>query len=464
MRPIERKGSEQNTTVVVGAQWGNEGKGKLVANLCKDADVCARFNGGANNIHTLSIGKNGEVHIGRDSEVVPKDLGGSRTLVLRLLPLGVINKKCDIVFGNGMVIHIPTLVQEIHQIETLYDKDVLQRIFISSRAHVVFDFHLEMDHVFENLRGSKIGTTQKGIGPAYSTKTIRNGIRFADLMGDKEALRERLFDLMRYFEKYHTGLHVDVERVLSETLASFSRIRERVVDTVSLMCGFIKQNRKIVCEGANSVMSDIDFGSYPYVTSCNTTVGAASVGLGIPPTKLGNIIGVCKSFTSRTQHWFPSVMDPNAPETKEICQRIILRGQEVGTTSNKPRRVGWLDLVQVKYAQDITGFDSFMLTKLDALSGLEKVGVVTGYKNIDVASCGYPSTGEEFRTAEPVIEFMDGWSESLEAVTCINDLPANAKSFISKIEEFVGVPITRVQLGAAKTLLTDRDIIEWKQE
>jgi adenylosuccinate synthase len=460
MRSTNQNAPKGKTTVVVGAQWGNEGKGKLVANLCKEADVCARFNGGANNIHTLSIGKNGEVHVGRDSEVVPKDLGGSRTLVLRLLPLGVINKKCDIVFGNGMVIHIPTLVHEIHQIQSLYDKDVLDRIYISTRSHVVFDFHLEMDHIFEELRGSKIGTTQKGIGPAYSTKTIRNGIRFADLLGNQGTLREKLFDLIRYFEKYNSGLHVDVERTLLETLHSFAKISFRVVDTVALMSKYMQENKRIVCEGANSVMSDIDFGSYPYVTSCNTTVGAASVGLGLPPTKFDNIIGVCKAFTSRTQHWFPSVMDPNHPETAEICMRIVKRGQEVGTTSNKPRRVGWLDLVQVKYAHDITGFDSLMLTKLDALSGLEKVGIVTAYKGMDVNAVGYPSTPEEFMTAEPVIEFMDGWSESLANVTKIEDLPAKAKNLIAKIEQFVGVPILRVQLGAPETLITDRDIIQ----
>jgi adenylosuccinate synthase len=449
-----------STVVVVGAQWGNEGKGKLVANLSRDADVCARFNGGANNIHTLSLGKNGEIHIGRDSEVVPKDYGGMKTLVLRLLPLGVMNKNCDIVFGNGMVIHLTSLVREIHDVSSSFDPNLINRIFISNRAHVVFDFHLEMDHKFEELRGSKIGTTMKGIGPAYSTKTIRNGIRFADLMGSPELLRVKLFELVRYFEKFHTGLVVDVERVLAETLASFAKLRTRVVDTVALMAKFMRDNKRIVCEGASSIMSDIDFGSYPYVTSCNTTAGAASVGLGIPPTKLGNIIGVCKSFTSRTQHWFPSVLDPNAPESAEIVNRIIMRGQEVGTTSNKARRVGWLDLVQVRYANDITRFDSLMLTKLDALSGLARVGVVVEYKGWDVNTQGFPSSGEDYRNVKPVIEFLEGWSESLSSVRTFEDLPENAKKFVARIEAFVGVEIKRIQLGAPETLLTDRDIIE----
>ena len=448
-------------TAVIGAQWGNEGKGKLVSHLCKDADVCARFNGGANNLHTLTIGGNGEVHIGRDSEILPKGSNGMKTLLLRLLPLGVINKACKIVFGNGMVIHLPTLLNEIREIQASFDKDVLDRIYISTRAHIVFDFHLDMDNIFEALRGgSKIGTTQKGIGPAYSTKTIRNGIRMGDLFSDPQTVREKVLELIKYFEKYHAGLEVNVDEVLSQTLSAFEILRPRVIDTVALMAKFIKDKKRLVCEGANSVMSDIDFGTYPYVTSSNTTPGAASVGLGVPPTKIGRVIGVCKSFTSRTQHWFPSVLDPNAPETVDICRAIIQRGQEYGTTSNKPRRVGWLDLVQLKYSCDISGFDSLLLTKLDALSGLEKIGVVVGYKNWNVDQDGFPSSFEDFVTIVPEIEYMDGWSGSLGNIKSFSELPDNAKAFVARIEAFVKCPIDRIQLGAPETLLTNADIIE----
>jgi adenylosuccinate synthase len=447
-------------TVVIGAQWGNEGKGKLVSHLCKDADVCARFNGGANNIHTLTIGGNGEVHIGRDSEILPKNPDGMKTLLLRLLPLGVINKSCQIVFGNGMVIHLPTLLTEIREIQNCLDKDILDRVFISTRAHLVFDFHLDMDHIFEALRGSKIGTTQKGIGPAYSTKTIRNGIRIGDLFSDPTSLHEKLSELVRYFEKYHAGLEVNAENVLSQTLSAFEILRPRVVDTVALMAKFIKENKRIICEGANSVMSDIDFGTYPYVTSSNTTPGAASLGLGIPPTKIGRVIGVCKSFTSRTQHWFPSVLDPNSSDTAEICRAIIQRGQEYGTTSNKPRRVGWLDLVQLKYSCDISGFDSLLLTKLDALSGLQRIGIVVGYKNWNVDEDGFPSSFEDYIQIVPEIEYMNGWAGSLGNIKTFSDLPENAKAFVSRIESFVKCPIDRIQLGAPETILTDTDIIE----
>ena len=427
-------------TVVVGAQWGNEGKGKLISNLSDHSDVCARFNGGANNIHTLSIGALGGPHVGRP----PGTVTGEDQLLLRLLPLGVINKKCDIVFGNGMVIHLPTLVQELKKIQSAFDPKVLERIHISNRAHVVFDFHQEMDNVFENLRGSKLGTSQKGIGPAYSTKTIRNGIRIGDLMGDRDTLKDKLTEVVRYFEKYNTGLHVDIDSAFVDTMNAFSFIQDRVTDTVSLMARFINSDKRIVCEGANSVFSDIDFGTYPYVTSSNTTVGAASVGLGIPPTRITNIIGVCKSYTTRTQHWFPSVLDSLDP----VSQEITIRGKEFGTTSNQPRRIGWLDLVQVKYAQDLSGFDSLMLTKLDALSGLSgRIGLVVAYKGIDVDKEGYPSTIEEFNRIEPIIDFMDGWDEnSLRNVESFSDLPHNAKAYIDRIEKFIGVEITRIHL------------------
>ena len=451
---IENRGE---CTAILGAQWGNEGKGKLVAHLCETADVCARFNGGANNIHTLSIDHKGEVYIGRDSELPSPSSRMKHTLVLRLFPLGVINKNCQIVFGNGMVLHLPTLLEEIRAIEAAFDPNVRSRIFISTRAHVVFDFHLEMDGVFDKLRGvNQLGTTQKGIGPAYSTKTIRNGIRVGDFVSESAVVREKLVDLTQYFQKYESGLTVDVDKVLTETLTVFQELRPRVTDTVSLMNEFSLAKKSIVCEGANSVMSDIDFGTYPYVTSSNTTPGAASVGLGIPPTRLTNIIGVCKAYTSRAQHWFPSSL--GASDTA-ISDHLVARGRETGTSSNKARRVGWLDLVQVKYACEMSGFDELMLTKLDALSGLEQIGIVTKYKNFNVDKTGYPSTIEEFSRIQPEVEYVPGWSSSLASVSSIANLPENAKLFIRKIESYLHVPITRVQLGCSETNLSANDII-----
>ena len=449
-RPTDRP----DCTVVVGAQWGNEGKGKLVTKLCKSADVCARFNGGANNIHTFTIDAQENVYIGRVLPDTHLAVPVKETIVLRLFPLGVANKKCQVVFGNGMVLHLPTLLEEIKSIQSTFDAAVLARVHISSRAHVVFGFHQEMDNIFDDLRENKLGTSQKGIGPAYSTKTIRNGLRMGDLFSERPVIREKLVELVAYFTKYHPELQVDVDQVLDETLTIFAAIKDRVVDTVAVMDGFMQRKLRIVCEGSNSVMSDIDFGTYPFVTSSNTTPGSACLGLGFPPTKIGKVVGVCKAYTTRAQHWFPSEVDG------PVAALLIAKGHEVGTTSNKPRRVGWLDLVQVKHAHSVSGFDSLFITKLDALSGMDRIGVVTGYEGIDVENDGYPSTPEEFASITPIIQHVPGWTGSLASATSIADLPEPARNFNKKIETYIGVPVEFVQIGSQDTVLTDRDIIQ----
>ena len=442
--------------VVVGSQWGNEGKGKLVNELCKNADVCARFNGGANNVHTVSVNSSGRVFIGRPA-------GGkndSKTILLRLFPLGVVNRNCKVVFGSGMVIHLPTLLNEIEAIQGSFDPHVMDRIYISSRAHIVFDLHQLVDTMFEELRENRLGTSQKGIGPAYSTKTIRNGLRMGDLFSSDSIVKEKVNELVTYFTRFSlseaiSGSVIDVDKICADHMRMFGRIRDCVVDTVALLDKFQKQNLSIVCEGSNSVMSDVDFGTYPFVTSSNTTPGSASIGLGIPPTKISKVVGVCKSYTSRPQHWFPSILPPTNPEAIQLVDR----GHEIGTSGGEARKVGWLDLVQVKYAADISGFDSLFITKLDALTGLSQIGIVTAYSNFDVSTNGYPSSIEKFETLEPVIEYLAGWSEPLNQVSQISHLPPNAKSFLKFIETFTGVPVEFVQLGCPETVLTDKDII-----
>jgi len=422
--------SESEIIVAVGAQWGNEGKGKLVANLCRDADVCARFNGGANNIHTISMGCDGSLHPGRRVGGQKEDSPIAKEVVLRLFPLGVINKNCKVVFGNGMVVHLPTLMSEIRSIENSFDPAIRSRLYISTRAHVVFDFHQVMDEYFDDIRKNHLGTSGKGIGPAYSTKTTRNGLRIGDLFSDRSAVKDQVTELITYFTKYDENLSTEIDRVVDETLSMFSEIKHCVTDTVGLMKGFLDEGKRIVCESADSVMSDIDFGTYPYVTSSNTTAGAASVGLGFPPTKISKVIGLCKSFTTRAKHWFPSeISDPT------ISGHLIERGHELGTTSGRPRRVGWLDLVQVKYASEISGFDTLMLTKLDALAGLDRVGIVTAYEGVDVERDGYPSTEEGFFRIKPVVEYLPGWEKS--------DISSSVKAgaFVDKIAQFLKLPV-----------------------
>ena len=443
-------------SVVVGAQWGNEGKGKLVHELCKTANVCARFNGGANNVHTVSVDSSGKIFIGRPAG----SKSDCKTILLRLFPLGVVNKNCKVVFGNGMVIHLPTLLSEIESIQGSFDPHVMDRIYISSRAHIVFDLHQVVDTMFEELRENRLGTSQKGIGPAYSTKTIRNGLRMGDLFSSDSVIKEKITELVTYFTRFTlseaiTGAVIDPEKILADHLRMFAKIQHRVVDTVALLDKFQKDKLSIVCEGSNSVMSDLDFGTYPFVTSSNTTPGSASIGLGIPPTRITKVLGVCKSYTSRPQHWFPSILDQDHP----AAAQLVSRGHEFGTSGGKPRRVGWIDLVQVKYVSDISGFDSLFITKLDALTGLSDIGIVTGYSNFNVLESGFPSTIEEFERIEPIIRYMPGWTESLQNVTRISQLPHNAIGFLRFIELFVGVPVEYVQLGTPQTVLTDRDII-----
>ena len=458
--------SESSCITVIGAQWGNEGKGKITDVLCKNADVCARFNGGSNNIHTISINQDGKPFVGRSlaSENAPKS-----TITLGLFPLGVANKNCQVLFGNGMVLHLPSLLRELDEIKASLDPEILARTFISTRAHIVFDFHRVVDTLFDGLRENRLGTTQMGVGPAYSTKTIRNGLRMGDLFSDRSVVREKIQELVTYFAKYSEfdATRVDVDKIVDDHLKYLELLRPCIVDTVALMATHLADKHTIVCEGANSVMSDLDFGTYPYVTSSNTTPGSASIGLGIPPTKISKIIGVCKAYTTRSQHWFPSRLDM-ATEGATIAH-IVAAGNEHNTRrpsqSAAPvpsRHVGWLDLAQVKYATGVCGFDCIALTKLDVLTGLPRIGLVTSYSNWDVESRGYPATDEEFHRLQPCVEYLPGWTESLSGIKSFAELPEAAKVFVARIQEVLATPVEYIQIGAPETVLSDRDVLHIK--
>lgn len=455
MVTIRKSDGDEKCIVVIGAQWGNEGKGKLAHRLCETADVCTRFNGGANNIHTISVDTKGQYFVGRPMGEVAN---AKSVATLGLFPLGVTKSDCQIVFGNGMVLHLATLAREICDIQASIDPNVLERTFISTRAHIVFDFHQSVDGLFDDLRDNRLGTTQMGVGPAYSTKTIRNGLRMGDLFSERLVIKEKIAELVHYFAQYSEfdASRVDVDKIVDEHLKILEVLRPCIVDTVALMANFLSSGKRIVCEGSNSVMSDLDFGTYPYVTSSNTTPGSACIGLGIPPTKISKVVGVCKSYTTRAQHWFPSVLSSDDP----AAVHLVKAGFEVGTKSKRARRVGWLDLVQLKWASEISGFDSLMLTKLDALSGLPRIGLVTGYKNFDVTEAGYPSTDEEFKGIESEIEFMPGWAASVATAASRSELPKEAQAFLRRVEEFVGVKIEYIQLGSEHTVLSQRDIIQ----
>lgn len=341
------------------------------------------------------------------------------------------NKNCNIVLGNGMCVHLPALFDEVLAIERSMDPNIVSRLHISSRAHIVFDFHRDMDKFFNN----RCGTAVDGLGAGFSTKMIRNGIRFGDLSSSRSSIREKIEELVTYFTKYDRSLVVDIDCVLDDTLRMFSKIQSCVVDTVALMNRYMKEGKKVVVEGSGSVFSDIDFGIYPdHVSSHNTTPGSASTGLGIPPTKIGKVIGVCEAYTSSCKDWFPSL----------VTDSKILSHFPTGDTG-----LGWLDLVQLKYASSISGFDSLALTQLNGLTGLDAIGVVTSYAGLSVEEQGYPCTVEELKRVVPVVEYLRGWDHlDLGAIESMKDLPVEAKNFIRVIEKYLeNVKIEYLELG-----------------
>lgn len=439
------RGKTSRLIVVVGAQWGSEGKEEIASFLSRDSHVYACFSGGPITTDKISLKDEGKVSLVQNSGSGTDISFSKRRRNQTLVPMEFIKQKCSIVIGNGAVVHLQSLVDELTALETSIDPELISRVYISTRAHVLFDFHQEMDVFFANLNENHIGTAGSGTGPTYSTKSIRNGIRFGDLLNsDRLTIVQKVEELVTYFKQYNKNLCVDIEEVVEETLKIFLRIKPCVEDTVVLMNEFLKQGKRIVCSTADSVMNDIDFGTYPHVGATNTTPGGASVGLGIPPSKITRVIGVCKAFTSReAQHWFPSIVsDP------VIVDHLLTRGR-AGRS-----RVGWLDLVQLKYASDICGFDSLMLTKLDALSDLEEVGIVSAYEGLDVETDGYPSTMEGFSRIKAKVEFLQGWKQQdLNGIKTRRDLPDQAKEFLRKIETFLGVKIDCIQLDDNKLII-----------
>ncbi|KFM75997.1 Adenylosuccinate synthetase, partial [Stegodyphus mimosarum] len=327
-----RKDMSRPMTVVLGAQWGDEGKGKVVDMLACNADIVCRCQGGNNAGHTVVVdGKEYDLHI---------------------LPSGVINKKCVSVIGNGVVINLPQFFEEVKKNEEKGLAGCCGRVFISDRAHLVFDFHQTVDGLQEQEKGkSSIGTTKKGIGPTYSCKASRSGIRLADLLGDFSLFEEKYRRLLKTYMHQHPDLNVDIEQEVKKYKEYAKSIAPFVTDTVTYLHEAIKNGKKIVVEGANAALLDIDFGTYPYVTSSNCTVGGVCTGLGVPPTVIGEICGVVKAYSTRVG---------DGPFPTELCDGIgeILqsRGGEIGVTTKRKRRCGWLDAVLLRYSNMINGY------------------------------------------------------------------------------------------------------------
>lgn len=413
-----------STVVVVGTQWGDEGKGKITDFLAESADVVARYQGGNNAYYTILI----------DGE----------KFKLSLIPSGVFYKEKTCVIGNGMVINPAALIQEINYIhENGFDT---KNLVISDRAHVIMPYHMVLDALEEDRKGpNKIGTTRKGIGPCYMDKAARNGIRIADLM-DAEEFELRLRPLMQEKNQVITQVYgaeaLNVEEILTQYLEYAEVLRNYVTDTSVILNDAIDADRKVLFEGAQGVMLDIDQGTYPFVTSSNPSAGGVCIGSGVGPSKIKQVIGVAKAYTTRVGDGpFPTELnDATGDYIRET-------GHEYGTVTGRARRVGWFDSVVVSHARRVSGITGLSLNSLDVLSGLETVKICTGYKYRGEVITHYPASLKMLAECEAVYEELPGWSEDITSAKTLDDLPANTRRYVERVSELTGIPIAIFSVG-----------------
>ncbi|KAL3285745.1 hypothetical protein HHI36_000272 [Cryptolaemus montrouzieri] len=342
------------------------------------------------------------------------------------------------ILGNGVVIHLPGLFDELEKNIAKGLKDWENRLIISDRAHLVFDFHQQVDGLLEQentQKGQGLGTTKKGIGPTYSSKATRNGIRIGDLLGNFDDFSKKFQSLVNLYQRMFPSLNVNVEEELERYKKYAEKVRPLVADTVTFLDKAVKANKKVLVEGANAAMLDIDFGTYPYVTSSNCSVGGVCTGLGLPPSRVGDVIGVVKAYTTRVGD------GPFPTERKdEIGELLQSRGAEIGVTTKRKRRCGWLDLVLLKYTNMINGYSCICLTKLDILDQFSEVKLAVGYtlhgKKIEY----FPSNASDLEKVEIEYLTMPGWKQCTENIRNFKDLPENARNYIAKIEEILDVP------------------------
>jgi len=483
-------------SVVLGAQWGDEGKGKLVDILAQDAQVCARFNGGANAGHTLVV--------------------DGRKYAFHLLPCGIINRSCKNLIGNGVACHLPTLMREIETLKE-FDPRAVERVFISTRTHILIDSHQIIDGILEaEASSNSIGTTKRGIGPCYSSKSIRNGLRFSDLL-HFETFEARLRELIRWSQKrfgepsdadsesqtflrkclreYNTRSAFDptngakggvasVEEEIERYRGFAQLLRHQIVDSVTFIHEDIMRGNRVLVEGANAALLDIDFGTYPFVTSSNTTIGGVCTGLGVPPRVIDNIIGVVKAYTTRVGFGpFPTELQNekqdlpdfygeyfgedlrierkgdtrgpyllNTGDQVKVGEMLQEVGHEYGTTTGRRRRCGWLDIPLVKYSAMVNGFHSISITKLDVLTGLKQIRIAVAYRNVDMTEVRLPSGyfPSHLRDLQKVVceyETLEGWKEDISKCRRFAELPPNAKRYVLRVQELCGVPVSSIGVG-----------------
>ncbi|MBK9156137.1 MAG: adenylosuccinate synthase [Chloracidobacterium sp.] len=414
--------------VIIGAQWGDEGKGKVVDLLADRFDIVARYQGGHNAGHSVYVGE--------------------RSFVLRLLPSGIIHPDKVCVLGNGMVIDPKAFFEEVDQITEQGVVVSPDRLKVSTRAHLIMPYHRALDHTSEERLGNeKIGTTLRGIGPAYEDKAGRRGIRVSDALSpDLLKLRvERNLEEANRIIVLYGNPPLRADEIIEEISPLIERLRPFVAETSHFLAGARKEKRRILLEGAQATLLDVDHGTYPYVTSSNPTAGGASVGAGIPPHHITGVLGIVRTYATRVGEGpFPTEMlDAEEP----IAHLIRERGNEYGSVTKRPRRCGWFDAVATRYAAELNGFDSIALTKLDVLDELYEVKVCTGYELDGRVSDTFPAVSQDLRQLRPVYRTLPGWKSSTLGTTRFDELPPNARAYVEFLSDTVGVEIGLISTG-----------------
>lgn len=413
-----------SSVVVVGTQWGDEGKGKITDFLSENAEVIARYQGGNNAGHTIKF--------------------DGVTYKLHLIPSGIFYQEKTCVIGNGMVVDPKALVTELAY---LHERNVsTDNLRISNRAHVILPYHLKLDEVEEERKGAnKIGTTKKGIGPAYMDKAARIGIRVADLL-DREVFEEKLArnleEKNRLLEKMYDTEGFKIEDILDEYYEYGKQVKKYVVDTSVVLNDALDEGRRVLFEGAQGVMLDIDQGTYPFVTSSNPVAGGVTIGSGVGPTKIQHVVGVSKAYTTRVgDGTFPTELHD------EIGDQIREVGSEYGTTTGRPRRVGWFDSVVVRHARRVSGITDLSLNSIDVLTGIETLKICVAYKLNGEITEEFPASLNELAKCEPVYEEMPGWTEDITGVKNLSELPENARHYLERISQLTGIPLSIFSVG-----------------
>ncbi|MEN3335280.1 MAG: adenylosuccinate synthase [Blastocatellia bacterium] len=420
--------------VVVGAQWGDEGKGKVVDILAPHFQIVARYQGGHNAGHTGRIGE--------------------RKFILRLIPAGILHDDCICVIGNGVVVSPEAFNAEAQELREM-GIECAGRLFISTRAHLILPYHNALDRAREARLGAQgVGTTMRGIGPAYESKAARTGIRAGDLF-HLDLLREKVKTNVEEANRELVALGeraLDVEAMLDTFLSEAAKLQPFVRDTAVFVNRSVREGRAVLLEGAQGTMLDLDHGTYPFVTSSSATAGGAATGLGLPPRSITGALGIAKAYTTRVGGGpFPTEL---LDETGAYLQK---RGNEYGAVTGRPRRTGWFDAVVVRYAVMLNGLDAIALTKLDVLDELDEIQVCTAYRYGGEVIEDIPYGGSALAECEPIYESLPGWKTDTSSITDYDNLPEKAKAYVRRLEELVGAPMAMISTGPERSETIIRD-------